>query len=227
MRDSLRATRSSRPGKQCEGWKSKRVPLPPSAFPPRSIWPDRGRVVQQEISWATQRVVRISRLCNRRSGREVVVVIARGAAAAERAAAPWRWTSAAVVALAVRAMKDVLRTALAICTNAGAVIDVTHWVAITIAAPVGRAARRAVVGATRIAWATRLAAIAIEHAAVAARAASFQIAATITRVAAFRQPQRPRCAPRHRNMAWLATRAARITTGLTTFWTNCSATNGR
>lgn len=226
MRDSVRAARSSLPGKQCEGWKTERIPLPPSAFPPRSIRPNRGRVVQQEISWATQCVVRVSSLRDRRPRRKVVVVIARRAAAAERAATTRRRAAAAVVAIAVRAMQDILRATLAVRTYAAAAIDVTHGVTITVAAPIWRTARRAVIRATGISP-TCLTAVAVEHTTVAARATTFQIAAATTRVAAFRQAEWPRSISCERSMAWFATRATRITAGLTTVWTNRSTANGR
>lgn len=84
-------------------------------FPPRSIGPYRGRVVQQEIAWATQCVVRIGGLRDGRSGREVVIVISRGTATAERAARAARCRArAAIIALTIRAMENVLRAALAI-----------------------------------------------------------------------------------------------------------------
>src|SRR5215471_18706315 len=64
-----------------------RFPAPCSELvPPGSIRPNRRRILFEEIARATRRVVRISRLADRRTRVERVVLIARRAATRPRAA---------------------------------------------------------------------------------------------------------------------------------------------
>jgi len=207
------------------------TPCSPPPAPRYSIRPNRGRIVHQEIARATQCVIRIRRLSDRRTRVEIVVLIAGGAAAAERAAqAARRRPAAAIVLAAMRTSHARLLPTLSVLADATAAIDVAVRVAVPVAAPIGRTASRAIVFAARVARATLLAFIPIEHTAVAARAIRFQVAATAARVAAaFATADRPRRVPGDRHMARLPARTARIATRLTAigFRTDRSAANGR
>lgn len=81
-----------------------------------SIRPDRGRIALQEVTWAAGRVIRIGRLANRRTGAEVVVLVARGTAAGAL-----RLAAAAAVLLAT-ATSAAAGTAALVALVAGAVV---------------------------------------------------------------------------------------------------------
>src|SRR5262245_51061805 len=77
-----------------------------------SIGPDARRVVEQEVTRTTQRVVRVSRLSNRRARVEVVVLIAARAAAAVRTSVAANARTAAAVATATM-LAHAIRLAIA------------------------------------------------------------------------------------------------------------------
>lgn len=168
---------------------------------------DRGRVADQEVAWAAQRVVRVGGLCHRWPRVEVVVVIARGAAATEWAAA-WGRTRAEVVSSATCAMN--VRAALSVREERGAIIDVALWMAVAVATPGGRTAGRAIVLGIGVSAARGLAAVAIEDAAVAAGAVGFEISATAASpFATFATADGSRRVASHLQMARFAVVAAR------------------
>jgi hypothetical protein len=153
-------------------------------------------------------------------------MIARRAAAAAWAARTTRRrrtaARAAVAVAADRTMWSRLRTVaghLAL-THATGGIDVPVRMAMARAAPIRRIARRAIVGAGMIAGPTVVAAVAVEQAAVSARAAVLDIpAAPHRRIASD---------DRSRRLTRLATRiAAGVTTTRTSMRTNRSATGSR
>jgi hypothetical protein len=118
--------------------------------------------------------------------------------------------------------------------DAAASIHVTLRMAITVAAPIGRVARRAIVIADRIASATALAtagtAIAVEHTAIAAGAVGFNVAAPPAILGIpFATAAGTWSILVNRRVARLATgiAARSATSWLTAFWTNRSTANGR
>ena len=145
------------PVRSTKSRKPRTNPLPPSAFPPESISTNAGRVAEQEISRTTQRVVRIRGLSDRRTGIEVVVLVARWAAAAERATLAARPRAAAAIVVATAASTLLASgPALPVVANARTVIHVAIRMAIPVAAPIWRATRRAIVRPVRVTRATLL-----------------------------------------------------------------------
>jgi len=165
---------------------------PPSAF---SIRPNRRRIIQQEIPRTTQRVIRIRRLSNRRPRIEVVILIATRPTAAERTAVATRPRTATAVSTATP-WTNTIRLAITAIVLAVALMArlIPERMLMPIAAPVTRAARRAIIRTRRILRSTFRALVPIEHAAISTRASRFDVAAVPRRPsAAFAAALRPRC----------------------------------
>jgi hypothetical protein len=193
--------------------------LPPSASPQRSVSADRRWIAQQKVARAAECVVRVSRLSHWRTRIEVVILVARRTAAAAWASAR-RGAGATIIV-------DIGR-ALPVLAQARLVILVTPRMLVTIAAPIRRAARRAIVRSLRIP-STLAAVVAIEHATVTAWAIHIQVAAPSARIVGdtLTTPARPWRMILNHHVTRLTTATVRIAERLTAFRTHRLAAHGR